>query len=142
MLFATSILLSLASSLIVRTKGNRLLSSTLSSVAAGKLAEGATLIPAGPQTVSYWEKYDGEHSFLEDVGGDAALSWVKTRNVHAIDTLGHPETCPMYTHDSPSFLPNASTSNTVSQTGVDNLYESKDVLLRRPLWFDSSCQKL
>lgn len=97
MLFATSILLSLASSFVVRTKGSRLLSGSISAVTNSKISESAaTLIPAGAQTVSYWEKYDGEHSFLEDVGGDTALSWVKSRNTHAVETLGHPETSPMY----------------------------------------------
>ena len=96
MLFATSIILSVASSFMVRAKGKQMLSSAISNVAADKVSKSAVLIPSGPQTVAHWEKYDGEHSFLEEVAGDAALSWVKSRNSHAIDTLGQPETSPLY----------------------------------------------
>ena len=96
MLFATSIILSLASSFMVRTKGNRLMSNAMSSVAADKISKSSTLIPSGPQTISHWEKYDGEHSFLEEVAGDAALTWVQSRNSHAIDSLGQPEASPLY----------------------------------------------
>jgi prolyl oligopeptidase len=95
-LFATSIILSLVSSFVSRTKGNRLLSSSLASATSGQTLITPANIPSGEKTVSYWEKFDGEHSFLEDVGGDSALSWVKARNVHAIHTLGKPESSPLY----------------------------------------------
>ena len=96
-LFATSIILSLVSSFVSRTKGSRLLSSSLASATSGQTLITPTNIPSGEKTVSYWEKFDGEHSFLEDVGGDSALSWVKARNAHATDTLGKPESSPLYT---------------------------------------------
>ena len=94
MLFASSILFTLASSFIVRTKGNRVLNSALST-AVGQV-KSSVLIPSGPQTVAHWEKYDGEHSFLEEVHGDAALTWVKDRSAHAIETLGNPESSALY----------------------------------------------
>lgn len=95
-LFATSIILSLVSSFVSRTKGSRLLSSSLASSTSGQSLITPTNVPSGEKTISYWEKFDGEHSFLEDVAGDSALSWVKARNVHAIDTLGKPESSPLY----------------------------------------------
>lgn len=73
-----------------------MLSSGLASVTAGQMLTTTTNVPSGEKTVSYWEKFDGEHSFLEDVGGESALSWVRARNVHAIDTLGQPESSPLY----------------------------------------------
>lgn len=96
MLFATSIILSLATSFTVRAKGSRLTKSTLASMATDRRSDSKSLLFPGPETVAYWENYDGEHSFLEDVGGDAALSWVKSRNSHAISTLGSPESSSTY----------------------------------------------
>lgn len=43
-----------------------------------------------------WEDLDGEHAFLEAVDGDEALAWVKARNEHVLNTLGHPEQNKMY----------------------------------------------
>lgn len=91
LLFATSIIFSISSSLIVRTKGSRPVSSTFA-----KFATQSSSTVSDMKSISYWEKHDGEHSFLEDVGGDAALTWVKSRNFHSIETLGDPESSPLY----------------------------------------------
>jgi prolyl oligopeptidase len=88
-LFATSVFLSVATSFVAKTKGSRVLISALASK--------TTFVPSGKESVGYWEKHDHENSFLEEVLGDSALKWVKQRNSHAIDTLGTPESSPLYT---------------------------------------------
>lgn len=44
----------------------------------------------------YWESRQEEHSYLEEVLGDKAITWVKERNNHSINKLGNPERSPLY----------------------------------------------
>jgi prolyl oligopeptidase len=62
------------------------------------MKHGSTIpyISSGKETVAYWEKYDKDNSFLEEVASSDALSWVKDRNTHSIETLGRPESSPFY----------------------------------------------
>lgn len=43
-----------------------------------------------------WNALDGEHSFLEEVNGEDALSWVKGRNEHALENIGAPSLSPLF----------------------------------------------
>lgn len=45
---------------------------------------------------SYWGSRQGEHSYLEEVEGAQALSWVKERNSHCLDFAGNPRENPLY----------------------------------------------
>lgn len=44
----------------------------------------------------HWMKYQGEHSFLENVLGDDALAWVGDQNKDALARLGDPSGSPLY----------------------------------------------
>jgi len=46
--------------------------------------------------IDEWMAKQGEHSWLEDVEGDAALSWVKSQNAKALKAIGQPEDFPTY----------------------------------------------
>lgn len=92
--FTSSVIFSLASSFILRAKSTKGLS-----IAREQLMKHGSSIPyisSGQETVAYWEKYDKDNSFLEEVASTDALSWVKDRNTHSIDTLGQPESSPLY----------------------------------------------
>lgn len=75
-------ILSVASSALrnKRCISNRLFSKTMSH-----------RLNAGKDTVKYWEKYDENSKYLEEVEGKESDIWVKKRNEHCIKTLGHPE---------------------------------------------------
>ena len=46
--------------------------------------------------IGHWEQRDGEHSFLEEVLGEEALTWVKKSNDDCLSALGDPEADPLY----------------------------------------------
>jgi hypothetical protein len=43
-----------------------------------------------------WAAKDGEHAWLEEVEGEAALSWVKEQNAKAVETIGDPSSSKLY----------------------------------------------
>lgn len=45
---------------------------------------------------AHWHKRDGEHAWLEDVDGAAALSWVRDRNALTLAKFGRPEDTKLY----------------------------------------------
>ena len=44
-----------------------------------------------------WLASQGEHAWLEEVEGDAALGWAKERNKKTLEVLGEPSEAPLYT---------------------------------------------
>ena len=73
------------------------------SVAAGASAfaaaatHSAMAIASKPALVTHWEGKQGEHSWLEDVLGEDALSWVRGGNEEALRSLGgDPTGSPLY----------------------------------------------
>jgi prolyl oligopeptidase len=47
-------------------------------------------------TRKYWESRQEEHSYLEEVLGDKAITWVKDRNNHSLKNIGNPKDSPLY----------------------------------------------
>ncbi|KAJ1631613.1 hypothetical protein T492DRAFT_51196 [Pavlovales sp. CCMP2436] len=46
--------------------------------------------------IAFWERRQGEHSWLEEVLGEKALEWVKTQNAKTVAFLGDPTGTPLY----------------------------------------------
>jgi prolyl oligopeptidase len=59
-------------------------------------ASGASAEHAADDKIAYWEKRQGEHSWLEEVLGEKALEWVKTQNAKTVAFLGDPTGTPLY----------------------------------------------
>lgn len=48
------------------------------------------------EQVAYWESRDHENSYLEEVHGEKALNWVKSKNSHCLSHFGDPTLSPIY----------------------------------------------
>lgn len=51
---------------------------------------------ASTSLIDYWQGRDGEHAFLEEVEGEAALSYVKELNSECLTSLSDPISTPLY----------------------------------------------